>query len=493
MTRPNILWIMADELRASALGCLGESWGPVATPNIDALADRGVLFTNNFCNSPVCVPSRMSTLTAAPPERTGIYFNEGAWKSFPVPVRLKTFPEHFAEHGWRTATLGKSHYAHAYTPWQEEDNSGSSMHDFGLETDAASLQPIVPRGIPSPVGGCFPSDRTYPPERVTWNALRWLSTAGDTPFLLRVSYLQPHTPVLPPRHFRDLYRATDWPGAGLPRGYGSAYEEAFADLVGGRELSHEQLQQAQADYHALTSWLDAQIGLVLAALRTHRLEDNTIVVLTSDHGASLGENGLLSKVVFAPQSQRTPFIVSWPGHLPEGVRRDELSENMDLARTLCDLAGIEPDPGFHGRAVFGAPPPDAVFATVGTGAAGAVASAASNRGRWRNGGGWPRRCCIRTGRWRFDMNTRQDGAPIPPDEEDWFLADAAADPCETINLAYDPAHRETVDMLRARVLAHVADSTEPDFVPAFSAAEAPEFRPPAIGITPPASPGKPDP
>ena len=73
MAKPNIVWIMADELRASALGCYGGSWAPVSTPNIDALAARGVLFTNNFCNSPVCVPSRMSTLTAAPPERTGVY------------------------------------------------------------------------------------------------------------------------------------------------------------------------------------------------------------------------------------------------------------------------------------------------------------------------------------------------------------------------------------------------------------------------------------
>ncbi len=481
MSRPNILWIMSDELRASALGCYGESWAPVATPNIDALAARGVTFTNNFCNSPVCVPSRMSILTAAAPERTGVYFNEGAWKSFPVPVRLKTFPEHFADHGYRTATLGKSHYALAYTPWQEEDNAGSSMHGFGLETDPAALQPIVPPGIPSPVGGTFPSDRRYPPEQVTWNALRWLAEADrEQPFLLRVSYLQPHTPVLPPQHYRDLYRPSDWPGANLSRGYGSAYEQAYAEMVGGRGFTHEQLQQAQADYHALTTWLDTQVGLVLSALRTQGLEDNTIIVFTSDHGASLGENGLFGKVVCAPQSQRTPFIVSYPPRVAAGTRRDDLTENLDLARTLCDLAGIEPDQSFDGRSVFTDPPPEAVFATVGTGVAGAKASAAANRGEWRNGGGWPRRCCIRTDQWRFDMNTRQDGAIIAADEEDWFLADVLADPQELVNLADDPAHRSTVDILRRKVLDHVAGSVEPEFVPVFSEDEAPEFRPPSI-------------
>ncbi len=481
MRRPNILWIMADELRASALGCYGESWAPVATPNIDALAERGTLFTRNFCNSPACVPSRMSILTAAPPERTGVYFNEGAWRTFPVPVRLNTFPEHFAAHGWRVASFGKSHHAQAYRPWPEEDNAGSSMHGFGLETDPAPLEPIVPKGIPSPVGGVFPSDKVFPPEKVTRNALRWLAETGDEPFLLRVSYLQPHTPVLPPRHFRDLYRAEDWPGTSLPRGYGSAYEQAFAEVVGGTGFTHQEVQRAQADYHALTSWLDVQVGLVLAALKTRGRAQDTIVVFTSDHGASLGENGLFSKVVFAPQSQRTPFIVSWPGRVPEGARRDDLTENMDLARTLCDLAGLEPDPGFQGRSVFSDPEPEAIFATIGTGAPGAKASAASNRGGWRNGGGWPRRCCIRTRRWRFDMNTRQDGAAIAEAEEDWFLADTVADPAERTNLAYDAAHRGTVDALRARILAYVADSVEPEFVPVFADDEAPEFMPPQIG------------
>jgi choline-sulfatase len=481
MAKPNIVWIMADELRASALGCYGGSWAPVSTPNIDALAARGVLFTNNFCNSPVCVPSRMSTLTAAPPERTGVYFNEGAWKSFPIPVRLKTFPEHFADHGWRTATLGKSHYAQAYTPWQEEDNAGSSMHGFGLETNPAALEPIVPKGIPSPVGGRFPSEKTYPPEQVTWNALRWLSSGDDRPFLLRVSYLQPHTPVLPPQHYRDIYRASDWPGTRLPSGYGSAYENAFAEVVGGRDFTHEQVQQAQADYHALTTWLDAQVGLVLGSLKARGLDENTIVVFTSDHGASLGENGLFGKVVYAPQSQRTPFIVSWPGHLPEGMRRDDLTENMDLARTLCHLAGIDADESFSGRAVFHDPPPEAVFATVGTGAPGAKASAAANFGGWRNGGGWPRRTCVRTDRWRFDMNIRQDGAPIAENEEDWFLADMSADPDEMVNLAYEPEHRAIVEGFRSQILRFAKSAIEPEFVPAFSKEEAPEFLPPQIG------------
>lgn len=482
MPRPNILWIMADELRASALACYGQAWAPVITPNIDALASKGVLFANNFCNSPVCVPSRTSTLTAALPERTGIYFNEGAWKSFPTPVRLPTFPEQFAASGYRTASIGKSHYARTYEPWQHENADGSSMHGFGIETDSAAFELIVPPGIPAPVGGVFPADRPYPPEAVTRNAVEWLGRAApDEPFLLRVSYLQPHTPVLPPESFRRLYDPADWPGSELPRGYGSIYEEAFAGVVGGRSFTHAETQRAQADYHALVSWLDAQVGTVVSALAARGLADNTIIVFTSDHGASLGENGLFSKVVYAPQSQRTPFIVSWPGVVPEGELRDDLTENLDLARTLCDLAHVPPLESFGGRSVFSEPEPERVFATIGTGARGARASVAADLGTWRNGRGWPRRCCIRTRRYRFDMNVRQDDAPIEEAEEDAFLADVQSDPLEVQNLAGDPAFADLVADLRSSVLEHGEDAVEPPFIPTFSADEAPEFVPPRLG------------
>ncbi|SFZ81230.1 choline-sulfatase [Devosia enhydra] len=481
MARPNILWLFADELRAPALGCYGEAWAPVHTPHLDSLAARGVRFTNAYCNSPACVPSRLSMLTANLPERTGVYSNEGSWRSYPLPHILPTFPQHFAAAGYRVASIGKSHHHAAYHPWPEDNGEGSSMHGFGLDTNPKALEPIVPAGIPSPVGGVFPSDKPYPPEAVTWNATRWLDAhAGEEPFFLRVSWLQPHTPVLPPAHYRRMYRPSDWPGHNLPAFEGSVYEEAFAEMVGGRAFSHEQMQQAQADYHALTTWVDAQVGLVLGMLKLRGLLENTIVLFTADHGASLGENGLFAKVVHARQSQRVPLIVSWPGHLPEGEVRCDLAQGLDLARTFCGFAGLAPDDSFAGRDLFADPEPDAIWSTLGSGASGSRASSAANNGLWRNGGGWPRRTCIRTARYRFDMNVRQDGAAIAPAEEDPFLADTLADPLEQHNLAADPAHAGLIAEFRARVLAHAATAIEPDFVPAFSPDESPEFLPPRI-------------
>lgn len=482
---PNILWIMADELRASALGCYGgaPSFGPVATPRIDGLAAEGTRFTRHYCNSPACVPSRASMMSALAPEKTGVYANEAAWRSYPVPFVPRCFPQHFAAHGYRTQSFGKEHLPGGYAPWQGEDGAGSGMDIFTAAAPASALEAIVPRGIPSPVGGRFPSDRPYPPEIVTRNALDWLAGrggdgGGEEPFLLRVSYLQPHTPVLPPEHFRARFDPRDFPGHDLPRGHGSLYEECFAEVVGGRALSHAEMQRAQADYHALVAWLDGEVGRVLDALEASGLADDTIVVFNADHGASLGENGLLSKVVHTEPSQRIPLIVRWPRRVAAGAVRDDLCEAVDLARTLCDLAGIPDDPAFEGRALFRDPAPEAVFSVIGTGHEGACASSASNVGTWPDGRGWPRRACVRTRRWRFDMNVRQDGGPVRPENEDAFLADSLAGPGELTNLAAEPAQGERVAAFRALLLARAADAVEPAFVPQFSAAEVGAFAPP---------------
>jgi choline-sulfatase len=482
---PSILWIFADELRADTLGCAGGPHWRVATPHVDRLAAAGTMFRNAFCNSPACVPARTAILTGTHPQANGVHGNEGAWASFPTPVRFETFPERFAAAGWRTATFGKSHAARGYAPWQEENGEGGGMHVFGLDRDPAPLAPIVPRGIPSPVGGVFPDRAFFPPEAVTINALDWLDrNAGAGRFLLRVSYLQPHTPVLPPQRFRRLYRAADFPGHAIGGGMTSAFEDAFAAMVGGRELSDDEMRQAQADYCALVTWLDAQIGMLLAKIDLLGLRGRTIVVFDSDHGASLGENGLLSKIVFAPQSHRIPRLIAWPGTLPAASTRDDLVQGIDLGPTLCHLAGIDPPAQMRGRALFRDPPPEAIFASVGSGARGARASSAAQKGLWRNGGGWPRRGCIRTDRFRLDMNIRQDDGPMPPGEADIFLADWRADPLERTDLAADPAHEAIRDALAARLDAFMARSLEPDFVPAFAPGEAPEFAPPRIGAAP---------
>ncbi len=240
------------------------------------------------------------------------------------------------------------------------------------------------------------------------------------------------------------------------------------------------MQQAQADHHAPVTCPDAPVGVLLAGLRTLGLEATTAVVFTADHGASLGGNGLLSKIVFAPQSHRVPLIVRAPGIVPAGRVDDALSEGLDVARTSCTLAGIAPDTAFEGRCVRTGAEPEAVFSVIGKGAEGSRASSAANVGPWPDGRGWPRRACVRTRRFRVDMNVRQDGGPVIAANEDALPADRLAHPQEPTNPAGDPAHAATVARFRAMLRARAAEAVQPAFVPACSAAETGALAPPAL-------------
>ena len=127
MKKPNILWIYCDELRTDALGCYGNVYAPMLTPNIDAIAENGVRFDNCFCNSPVCVASRSSIITGLYPEETGVYHNEAVWPNYRFELRPLTFPQVFADHGYHTANFGKVHVPEQLANWRYSNTAGSGM------------------------------------------------------------------------------------------------------------------------------------------------------------------------------------------------------------------------------------------------------------------------------------------------------------------------------------------------------------------------------
>jgi arylsulfatase A-like enzyme len=457
MNSPNILWLYCDELRADALGCYPTPGGlRPRTPAVDALAAGGVLFDRCYTNSPVCVPSRTAALTGLLPERTGVYHNEAAAPGFPVPEGLLTFPEVLAAAGYATASIGKEHIPLALAPWQLDDHAGAGMRDPLDGCDEESL--VRTPGMRFVVGGSHP-DEGYRPDEVARRAIAWMR-AASRPFLLRASFLQPHTPVVPPRRWADRFSPGDQPGHDLdPVEPGSRFERRFGELNGGREMPEDLLRRAQADYLALVAWVDEQVGLLLDALGDLGLAENTIVVLTSDHGAHLGEGGAFGKHTFAPQSHRVPLIVRAPGRLAPG-RRDDLAQSLDLGRTLFGLAGIPAPEQFGGRDLTSEPAPTHVLSTIGYGGPEARAFPNRDEGTWYGGRGWPRRSCIRTVRHRLDATVRIDGATAGPDDEDVFLADSLTDPLELRNLADDPAHAQVRDALLADLRAHARSAVE---------------------------------
>jgi len=468
--RPNILWIMGDEFRTDALSCYGTPHPAIATPHIDRIASAGVRFDSCFCNSPICVPSRTSEMTASPPEVTGVYGNEGSWANYPYDRDLITFPEHFARNGYRTLNFGKTHLPVALRPWQRDDHVGADLNGFfdGVQDDAGQI--LTPT-LKAAIGGTFPGPVEFPGNKLTQAATAWLRSeaAGEQPFLARVSYLQPHSPVMPPPPYDTSYRDLAWPRSitgGAPE---SAFEQNFVDVMQAAALSPGDLARVRSDYYGLVKWLDDQVGMILDALEASGLADQTIVVLEADHGVSLAERGRLQKHTFFPEVHRIPRLIAWPGHLQPQARTD-LCESLDLAKTLCGLSGIAPAESFQGRDLFSEPPPEAVFSTVGYGLPESHALPNQVVGRWSDGSGWPRRSCVRTARYRLDMTVRQNGAAVSPDREDPFLADLALDRLEETNRAGDPAYAAVLADLRSKLLAHAAGSHEPAFVPTYSAA-----------------------
>ena len=462
MSKPNILWIYCDELRTDALGCYGNRHFTPRTPHIDRIAADGVRFENSFCNSPVCVPSRASVKTGLYPEDLGVYHNDAYAPEFTMREIPVTFPEVFARHGYRTANIGKEHIPHQMQPWQYSNRDGSSNKKLAAGMDA-SMGLVRPPGMKNILGGRFPADRPYPPEQVTENALAWLGQAQE-PFMLRVSYLQPHTPVVTPAPFDTMYMNEKFPDMRLSNRGLSAFERRIAEIPGTYQMSERDIFLTQAYYYGLVSWVDVQVGRLMDALRKQGLEENTIVVFDSDHGRSLGEFGRLQKQTFGPESHRVPRLISWKGTLAGGQVRRDLNESLDLARTLFALTGIAAPEQFKGRDLFSEPAPDKVYATIGYGLPASRAFPHIGIGEYYDGHGWPRRACVRTSRFRLDKNVRLDGRRPTAAEEDIFLADWQADPLECLNLAGDPRYSEVQTELNAALEQHLGGAV-PEYPP----------------------------
>lgn len=471
---PNVIWIMGDEFRTDSLSCYGTPFPEVVTPNIDRIAEMGVRFTNCFCNSPICVPSRTSEMTATPPETTGVYGNEASWLSFPYDRDLITFPEHFARNGYRTRNFGKTHLPVALKPWQVDDHTGADLKTFydGTDPQLRGDEVYTPT-LKAAIGGTFHGPAEFPGDKVTRRALEWIEAEGrDGPFLARISYLQPHSPVVPPRPYAGMYDHLPWPTGSMGIAPGSEFERRFVDALRADALTADQHRRVRADYYALVRWLDDQVGAILGALKATDLLADTIIVLEADHGVSLGEAGRLQKHTFAPEVHRIPRLIAWSGALPSGRVRADMAQSLDLARTLCGLCGIAPAETFQGRDLFSPePPPEYVFSTVGFGERESFALPNQVVGTWGDATGWPRRSCVRSARYRLDLTVRRNGERVPQHEEDAFLADLALDPFESVNRAGDPDYAEVLGQLRAALHEHVENSHEVSVVPTYSDVE----------------------
>lgn len=340
--KPNVLFIAIDDLN-DWVGCL-KGHPQVQTPNIDALAKRGTLFTNAHCQAPLCNPSRTSVMTGLRPSTTGVYGLAPWFRSVKELKNLTTLPQHFSNAGYRTYTVGKIYHGR-FTAQGGEEFDVAGKPEPGLRPKEKRV--TTPRGGRSMDWAVYPykeSDHTDW-KRASW-AVEQLNNKPDKPFFMAVGFSLPHVPLFATRKWFDLYPEEDLK---LPR----MLLDDRSDTPRFSWYLHwklpeprqrfllqkgEQIKIVQA-YLASISFIDSQVGRVVDALKRNDLEDNTVVVLWSDHGYHLGEKEITGKNTLWDRSTRVPLIFSGPG-VTRGQHCSRPAELLDMYPTLSELCGL---------------------------------------------------------------------------------------------------------------------------------------------------------
>ena len=362
--KPNVLLICVDDLKP-VLGCYGDA--SAKTPHLDALAARSLRLDRAYCNQAVCSPSRNALMTGLRPQTLGIYdLPTNFRKSRPDAV---TVAQYFMAHGYRTEAMGKIlHVGHGNV----EDTASWSVPHFKPKAKqyvlAENEAPKVakpnpgpswkdPRGAPTESADV--PDETYGDGQIALEAVRRLKTAKETgkPFFMGVGFLKPHLPFVAPKKYWDLHDPANLPqpsGETLPdgapeyAGQSSGELRQYQGVPGGKEaLGPELTRHLIHGYYAATSYTDACIGLVLAALEETGLADTTLIVLWGDHGWHLGDHGIWCKHTNYEQAARIPLMIAMPGG--SGSVSQALVETVDIFPTLAELAGLPLPEGLDGK------------------------------------------------------------------------------------------------------------------------------------------------
>lgn len=457
--RPNILVVMADQLKATALPGYGNPI--VRTPALDQLAASGVRYDLAFTPHPLCVPARVSLWTGAYPHDHGVRTNE-----LRMPAGTDNYLRRFHDVGYRTALFGKDHcfgpddtklfderveFLHRGREDGEDDRDRAFsewVRDDGRFTRLWDAHPT-----PLPAESC-------PAGRITNETCQFIETDDQRPFLAWVSFPEPHEPYYAPQPFASWYdpqQITLPPKetgdlASKPR-----RQQLYRELCGFDDVDELDLRKAVAMYYAMVSFVDACVGRILNALRASGRDRDTIVVFTADHGDFSGEHGLVVKCgAFYDCLMRVPLFLSWPEHLPADISAPELVSSIDIMPTLAALADVHPPAVSRGRPLPHAGLPtsgrDAVFGEYGAGARHIRTDEAAKHRNSTNEALRPllraaeaegRAKMVRTLRWKYTYD------PLDPIDE---LYDLHSDPWELTNLARDPDHADVVIELRHRLL-----------------------------------------
>lgn len=456
----NVLHIVSDDLNCS-LGCYGHA--QVKSPHIDKLATTGVRFEHAYCQYPLCNPSRCSFMTGMRPGSTKVYGNNIDFREN-LPDVL-TIPQTFTKAGAFSARVGKLFHYGVPTQigtsglddprsWQQVVNPIG--HDKKVEDQIHTL-------IPGQFGGTLswfadPSEEPQTDAIGAAEAIKLLEAKKGGPFYIAVGFYRPHTPYVAPTKYYDGYPidklklATgpmkDAPGIPSPA-YGSYKKEQD-------QLTDPLRKEILQGYFASTTFMDDQVGEVVAAVERLGLREKTVIVFHSDHGYHLGDHGLWQKQSIWENSAHVPLIISVPGNSKNGKSCARTVELVDLHATLADVCGIEA-PQTEGvslkplldnpQAEWSRPAFSQVSRGVAVGTfapkADAEGDKKAKKGKGKGKAGGFMGVSVRTEQYRYtEWDEGRQGVT---------LFDMQSDPQEAKDISKDPAQTETISKMKAMI------------------------------------------
>jgi len=346
--KPNVLFLAIDD-QNDWIGHIGGH--PLAqTPHLDALAERGTSFLNAHCQAPLCNPSRTSLMLGLRPTTTGIYGLAPWFRTLPEWSERVTLPQHFKSQGYRTLSTGKIYHGNAGrgNPRQEEFDVWGSAGGLGAKPAQKLIGPTPMGNNPLMDWGVFPHrDEDKGDYQVaSWTIEQLKAAPKDQPFFLAAGFFLPHVPCYTTQQWYDLYPDDD---SVLPEIREDDRDDTprFSWYLHWQlpeprlkwVSEHDQWRNLVKSYLACTSFVDAQIGRILATLEETGLADNTIVVVWGDHGWHLGEKQITGKNTLWDDGTRVPLIFAGPGVSPQQLCKQP-AELLDIYPTLIDLCGL---------------------------------------------------------------------------------------------------------------------------------------------------------
>lgn len=359
--KPNVLFIAIDDLN-DWTGCL-EGHPQAYTPNIDKLASEGLLFTNAHCQAPICGPSRAAIMTGMNPSSTGNYLQIGDQdikKSNELTSKAVFLPDYFERYGYKTMGVGKLFH---------QGDRADSFDEYGGRFEGSGPKPekrmhYNPAWFPEKEGGtqtdwgAYPEHDSLMPDykSAAW-AIDKLNQKHSKPFFLGVGFVRPHVPFYVPQKWFDIFPANN---IITPPYKSDDYDDipemgirvSEAPMMPTTEWAIEtgQWKDIVRAYLACVAFVDHQVGKVLQALKNSEYNDNTIIILWSDHGYHLGEKNRFAKQAIWERDTRVPFIIKVPG-MKGGEKCPAPVQLTDIYPTLLDLCDLPPNPMNDGHSL----------------------------------------------------------------------------------------------------------------------------------------------